>query len=304
MGKQDSLLKEFFTSNDHFIDLFNAKLFDGKSVLKSECCQEMNTGFVTKNKSERFVDVARMYKDVGVFGILLVENQSYIDYSMVVRAMEYITEAYRKQIKMKDRKLNRKDRLGMVYLIVFYTGETSWNGAKKLSELVDVPEEFKSSFQDFEMNLIEINGRKTYTFNNKDVSDLVEMTRSMYDDSIHRQEKLKVLNKATRQVKKLVGKITNSQWLVQNEDEEDMDMCEAEKAWARKLENKGREEGLVQGIERGIEQGIEQGLSQGAISNKKQMYTKLINKGKSVKEIADLFDTSVEDVQSALNYQA
>ncbi len=34
------------------------------------------------------------------------------------------------------------------------------------------------------------------------------------------------------------------------------------------------------------------------------MYTKLINKGKSIKEIADLFDTSVEEVQSALNYQA
>ena len=152
----------------------------------------------------------------------------------------------------------------------------------------DVPKEFKSSFQDFEMNLIEINGESTYTFSNKDVSDLVYMTRSMYDESIYEQEKLEAFNHSTGQVKRLVGKITNSEWLVQNEEEEDVDMCEAEKAWARKIEN------------RGLERGVEQGMYQ----NKKQMYTKLINKDKSVEEIADLFDTSVEEVQNTLNYQA
>lgn len=248
----------------------------------------MNTGFLTNNESERFVDVARMYKDVGVLGIFLVENQSYVDYSMVVRNLNYMALAYDKQIKVKNRKLNKKDSLGMVYLIVFYTGEKRWDGAKKLSELVDVPKEFKSSFQDFEMNLIEINGESTYTFSNKDVSDLVYMTRSMYDESIYEQEKLEAFNHSTGQVKRLVGKITNSEWLVQNEEEEDVDMCEAEKAWARKIENRG----------------LERGVEQGTVSKAKQMYTKLINKGKSVEEIADLFDTSVEEVQNALNYQA
>ena len=296
MIKQDTLLKEFFTSNDRFVDLFNAKLFDGENVLKAECCQEMNTGFLTNNESERFVDVARMYKDVGVLGIFLVENQSYVDYSMVVRNLNYMALAYDKQIKVKNRKLNKKDSLGMVYLIVFYTGEKRWDGAKKLSELVDVPKEFKSSFQDFEMNLIEINGESTYTFSNKDVSDLVYMTRSMYDESIYEQEKLEAFNHSTGQVKRLVGKITNSEWLVQNEEEEDVDMCEAEKAWARKIENRG--------LERGIKQGEARGVEQGTVSKAKQMYTKLINKGKSMEEIADLFDTSVEEVQNTLNYQA
>ena len=215
----------------------------------------MNTGFLTNNESERFVDVARMYKDVGVLGIFLVENQSYVDYSMVVRNLNYMALAYDKQIKVKNRKLNKKDSLGMVYLIVFYTGEKRWDGAKKLSELVDVPKEFKSSFQDFEMNLIEINGESTYTFSNKDVKDLVYMTRSMYDESIYEQEKLEAFNHSTGQVKRLVGKITNSEWLVQNEEEEDVDMCEAEKAWARKIENRGLERGIKQGEARGVEQG-------------------------------------------------
>ena len=73
-------------------------------------------------------------------------------------------------------------------------------------------------------------------------------------------------------------------------------MCEAEKAWARKIENRG--------LERGIKQGEARGVEQGTVSKAKQMYTKLINKGKSMEEIADLFDTSVEEVQNTLNYQA
>ena len=147
------------------------------------------------------------------------------------------------------------------------------------------------------MNLIEINGESTYTFSNKDVSDLVYMTRSMYDESIYEQEKLEAFNHSTGQVKRLVGKITNSEWLVQNEEEEDVDMCEAEKAWARKIENRGLERGIEQGLKQGEARGVEQGIA----SKAKQMYTKLINKGKSMEEIADLFDTSIEEVQSALN---
>ncbi len=51
---------------------------------------------------------------------------------------------------------------------------------------------------------------------------------------------------------------------------------------------------------RALNRGVEQGVSQ----NRRQMYLKLIHKGKSMEEIADLFDTSVEEVQGALNYQA
>ncbi len=293
---QDTLLKEFFKSNEHFIDLFNAKLFDGKDVLKPECCREIDAGLITNEQTQKYVDLAKVYEDSGILGVYIIENQSSIDYSMVVRSMNYMALTYEKQVKNMKRKLNSKDLLGMVYLIVFYTGEKRWDGAKRLSELVDVPKEFKKSFQDFEMNLIEINGETTYTFTNKDVRDLVYMTKSVYDQSIHTQKKLKEFNDSSRQVRRLVGNITDSKWLVQNEEMEEVEMCEAEKAWERKIENRG--------MKRGIEKGVARGVEQGAYQNKKQMYLKLVNKGKSVEEIADLFDTSVEEVQKSLNYRA
>ena len=251
MPKQDSLLKDFFKSNEHFIDLFNAKFFEGKEVLKPECCREINPVYQTKDEKERTVDVSRLYKDIGVLSIFIIENQSYVDYSMVIRSLEYMTEAYRNQMKEKRRKLNKKDSLGMVYLIVFYTGEKQWDGAKRLSELVNVPKEFKSSFQDFEMNLIEINGESSYNFSNKDVKDLVNMTRCVYDQSIHTQEKLLEFNDSTREVRKIVGKITDTDWIVQDEESEDIEMCEAERAWERKIESRGLERGVARGVEQG-----------------------------------------------------
>ena len=255
MSKQDSLLKDFFKSNKHFIDLFNAKFFEGKEVLKPECCREINTVYQTKNEKERTVDVSRLYKDIGVLSIFIIENQSYVDYSMVIRSLEYMTEAYRNQMKEKRRKLNKKDSLGMVYLTVFYTGEKQWDSAKRLSELVNVPKEFKSSFQDFEMNLIEINGESSYDFSNKDVKDLVNMTRCVYDQSIHTQEKLLEFNDSTREVRKIVGKITDTDWIVQDEESEEIEMCEAERAWERKIEDRGLERGVEQGMKEGVEQG-------------------------------------------------
>ena len=243
MIRQDSLLKDFFLSNDHFIDLFNAKLFDGENVLKPECCRDINTVHQTKKGTEKIVDLAKVYEDVGILSVFVIENQSTIDYSMVIRTLEYMLEVYRKQIKDKHRNLNKKDSLGMVYLIVFYTGEKRWDGAKKLSELVDVPERFKSTFQDFEMNLIEINGESTYNFSNKDVKDLVNMTRCIYDQSIHTKEKLMEFNDSTKEVRKIVGKITETDWIVQNENKEEVEMCEAERAREARVKNSGVEQG-------------------------------------------------------------
>ena len=275
MPKQDSLLKDFFKSNEHFIDLFNAKFFEGKEVLKPECCKEINTVLQTKRNTENIVDVIRAYEDIGVLGIFIVENQSYIDYSMVIRNMNYMSLAYDKQVKDKNRKLNKKDSLGMVYLIVFYTGEKQWDGAKRLSELVNVPKEFKSSFQDFEMNLIEINGESSYNFSNKDVKDLMNMTRCVYDQSIHTQEKLHEFNDSTREVRK----ITDTDWIVQNEESEEIEMCEAERAWERKIED------------RGMQHGVEQGQNE---------IIKTLSKTMSVVDIAKALSKTTEEIETIL----
>ena len=57
-----------------------------------------------------------------------------------------------------------------------------------------------------------------------------------------------------------------------------------------------KEEGIEEGLEQGIEQGIERGITQ----NKKEVIFKLFQKGKSIEEIADLLDLSIDEVRKIL----
>ena len=49
----------------------------------------------------------------------------------------------------KLKKNKAKEKLPMVHILVFYTGERPWNAASKLSELVEVDERFESYFHDY-----------------------------------------------------------------------------------------------------------------------------------------------------------
>ena len=124
---------------------------------------------------EKHVDVIRKYNDGNLYSAFIIENQSYADASMVVRATTYEYVAYERMLKattyeyvayermLKKNRNNKK--LPMVNILVFYTGERPWNAARQLSELVEVDERFESYFHDCKMNLIEITGNTSYNFN-------------------------------------------------------------------------------------------------------------------------------------------
>ena len=117
---------------------------------------------------EKHVDVIRKYNDGNLYSALIIENQSYADASMVVRAATYEYVAYERMLK-KSKKNKAKEKLPMVNILVFYTGERPWNAARQLSQLVEVDERFESYFHDYKMNLIEITGNTSYNFNEEDV---------------------------------------------------------------------------------------------------------------------------------------
>ena len=52
--------------------------------------------------------------------------------------------------------------------------------------------------------------------------------------------------------------------------------------------------------EEGIEQGLEQGLERGITQKQEEVIFKLYQKGKSVEEIADLLDLSIDEVRKIL----
>ena len=294
---KDKTMKEFLENNAYFVDFFNAYFFDGEKVLEAMNCEELDSEMNDANMDlEKHVDVIRKYNDGNLYSAFIIENQSCVDMSMVVRAAAYEFVAYDRMLK-KLKKNKAKGKLPMVHILVFYTGERPWNAANKLSQLVEVDERFESYFHDYQMNLIEITGNTSYNFNEEDVHNLFYICRSIYDQSIY-EEKSNSFGLVKSSVLKVVKTLTDVEWLdlEELEEKEEIEMCEAEKRW---LEVKSKE-WEAEGIKKGIEQGIEQGLEQGSEKKELEMYQKMMDKGFGIKAIASIFSVSEESVKNLL----
>ena len=310
MKLKDKTMKEFLENNAYFVDFFNAYFFNGEKVLKPENCEELDSEMNDANMDlEKHVDVIRKYNDGNVYSAFIIENQSRVDYSMVVRAATYEFVAYERMLK-KSKKNKVKEKLPMVHILVFYTGERPWNAARQLSELVEVDERFKSYFHEYKMNLIEITGNTSYNFNEEDVYNLFYICRSIYDQSIY-EGATKDFGLVKSSVLKVVKTLTDVEWLdlKELEEKEEIAMCEAEKRWlevkSKEWEAEGIRKGIEQGIERGIEQGIErgieQGIEQGVELGQVLLYKTMIKNGMSVNEISKVCSISVESLKQVLS---
>ena len=291
---KDKIMKEFLENNAYFVDFFNAYFFDGERVLKPENCMELDSEMNDSNMDlEKHVDVIRKYNDGNLYSAFIIENQSYVDMSMVVRAAVYEFVAYERMLKKSKKNRNNK-KLPMVNILVFYTGERPWNAARQLSELVEVDERFESYFHDYKMNLIEITGNTSYNFNEEDVYNLFYICRSIYDQSIY-EGTSNHFGLVKSSVLKVVKTLTDVEWLdlEELEEKEAIAMCEAEKRW---LEIKSKE-WKAEGIELGIKQGIEQGVELGQVL----LYKTMIKNGMSVNEISKVCSISVESLKRVLS---
>ena len=287
-------MKEFLENNAYFVDFFNAYFFDGKRVLKPENCMELDSEMNDSNMDlEKHVDVIRKYNDGNLYSAFIIENQSYVDMSMVVRAAVYEYVAYERMLK-KSKKNKSKEKLPMVHILVFYTGERPWNAASKLSELVEVDERFKVCFHDYQMNLIEITGNTSYNFNEEDVYNLFYICRSIYDQSIY-EGTINDFGLVKSSVLKVVKTLTDVEWLdlKELEKKEKIEMCEAEKRWLEVKSKEWEDEGIRKGIEQGIEQGVELGQV--------LLYKTMIKNGMSVNEISKVCSISVESLKRVLS---
>ena len=286
---KDKIMKEFLENNAYFVDFFNAYFFNGEKVLKPENCMELDSEMNDSNMDlEKHVDVIRKYNDGNLYSAFIIENQSYVDMSMVVRAAVYEFVAYERMLK-KSKKNGNNKKLPMVNILVFYTGERPWNAARQLSELVEVDERFESYFHDYKMNLIEITGNTSYNFNEEDVYNLFYICRSIYDQSIY-EGTSNHFGLVKSSVLKVVKTLTDVEWLdlEELEEKEAIAMCEAEKRW---LEVKSKE-WEAEGIRKGIEQGSEK--------KELEMYQTMVDKGFSISSIASIFSVSEESIERLL----
>ena len=296
MNSIDIESKKFLGQPKNFVSIFNALLFDGKQVLKPEYLKDENSELVM-NVSSKHVDIIKRYEDGTYLDLFVIESQSYVDPSMVARVMEYESIARMRYIRQNFKKhIPMHTRLPMILTVVLYVGESKWNAAKRLSELEIIHPGFEEMFNEFKLNLIELNTNHKYNTGEKATQDLFDLLRMIYTKQILKEDLDREFNRDALYFAYVVTKNKELLNIYQKSEKGDVKVCRALDEMFEESTNKG----IQMGIKQGFEQGIEQGIVQGIELNRFEVYQTMLDKGFSIKAIASIFSVSEESIKKLL----
>lgn len=287
--KPKTILKNFWGDNEHFADVINSVLFEGKEVLKPDLLEESDSevSSVIKLKEntislERIRDVVKKTMLGMDWVIIGIENQMKPHYGMPLRTMLYDSLNYLKQwneLEKKNRKeknlktpeeflsgITKEDRLKPVITLVIYYGEEAWDGPKSLREMISsVDEKLDRLLPDYGMNLLEVRNSEKYQFKNQEVEDVFEISRNIFEGKYDILKEQYSTKSISSEIAAVVGAITGSDSLIKyarDSGREEIDMCKA-------LEEL-REEGKLEG-ERRILSLIQRLLSENRVDEIKEV---------------------------------
>ena len=276
--QKDISLKTFWRDNEHFADLFNATVFNGRQVLKPDKLTEMDTDvsatIQSKNYNESITrnrDVVKKMSDGVEFNILGLEIQGKTHYAMPLRTMTYDALGYIKEyndIKKQHKVhkdsfsspeeflsgIDKSDRFHPIITLVLYYGDSLWDGPSCLADMmVSMPDNIKAYFSDYKLNLVQILDSDKYTFYNEDVRDVFNIARSIYNkdiDSIFSEYKTRNVD---NEVMKLISVLTATPQIMNlckpNEQGGKVNMCKAMEELKAEWQGESRKEGIELGID-------------------------------------------------------
>ena len=203
--KPDSADKVYWRQNETFADLFNAYLYNGEQVIKSEELEELDTdasdvveiGEVKESirGARDVIKIAKKYNGVE-YVLLAIENQGGIHYAMPIRVMGYDHYSYNKQyndrknyykkndIKLKDDEflsgIRKTDKFLPVITLVLYYGEKDWDGPRSLYDMLVIPDRIKHFVGNYPINIIQMKDNDLVLHNQYNV-DLFKIMSIIYD---------------------------------------------------------------------------------------------------------------------------
>lgn len=180
MSKKDVMTAIYLRDKNRFAYLINVYCFEGRSVIRPEDIQEIDSTEIHVQKKQKNLYVSKKYRDLTrrvvcgtQFLIINVEDQTHVDYAMPIRVMGYDANRYEKQLadrKQEHREkkdltgpeflsgISREDRFLPVITLVLYFGK-HWDGARSLWELLDmntVLPEFQDFIADYPLYVFEV----------------------------------------------------------------------------------------------------------------------------------------------------
>lgn len=283
MGKVDNITKKYMKQNDRFADACNYFLFNGESVIRADELEDRDITElgVFEGKNSKVASIQRL-RDVlkrcivksanGVtYMIIGIENQTDIDYAMVIRNMVYDALNYASQVETyakehrtkKDLEgaeflsgLAKKDKLMPVVTLTIYWKSGKWDGARSLHEMLDIDNaEILEYVSDYKLNLIVPDDIEDFSkfktelgkvLNFINYSENKEEIRRRYLNAESSEE-----SKLSKDAVILLNECVKADIRITEDEGEEKDMCKGIKDLMDEARGEGREEGREEGEIRG-----------------------------------------------------
>ena len=179
----------------------NGALFQGRKVVKPEELEPADERAVyhgVKAGESRALEVisdkARTWRG-SLVHIITIQNQTYVDYRMVLRNMLSESIGYHRQWKRKKvghrrakdfqngsdaflSGINEDEKFIPIITLVVYCGtEHGWDGARCLYDLLDIDDEMKEFVTNYKLNLYDCHEHDTFDEYHTGLRQLFEMIR-------------------------------------------------------------------------------------------------------------------------------
>lgn len=234
MGRADVYESDYLESEEIFADLVNGVLYQGRRVVRPEDLREQDgelRSLSGKIAKKTIRDKVRLWKGT-ILAVFVVENQTKVDYHMVIRAMLSESMAYDKQWKKrKDQLSSGKEKLSpdefisgmrkedkfipVITIVVYYGTEKPWDGAKSLYELLDAEGYEKEVFPfitNYQLNVFDYHDHDSFGQFHTELQTVFEFLRYSDNEKLlrekmesHREQYEELSNEA----KILLAQLTN-----------------------------------------------------------------------------------------------
>ena len=279
MGKKDLWQSDYFEDKRRFADMVNGSLFQGKQLVKAGELEEVDSQLVYHGKTEETVKVIRdkAYRWKGQqVSIVVLENQSYIDYRMVFRVMLEEVIGYLKQQKRAYRKwkdngypftqeeflsqMRKEEKFIPEIILVVNLDRKKWDGAKSLYELLDIEEELKPFVTNYKINVFDYHEYREFSnfqTENRFLFELLSNSKNEEKmDKIIKQylNEYELEEEAAKAIFGMLDiKVDINDYMEKTEKGRNCNMC---KAWDDHME-RGRTEGRIEGEQNAIKKSLQ-----------------------------------------------
>lgn len=303
--KHDKLYRDLLNNKEEFY-LFLQDFF---GYFLSYDISKYNRNFILHDYSNNYSDIVYKLKGIPIY--LLLEHQSYIDYSIPYRIYQYYHCILEDTVNTKNLKA-KNHQVPLVTPIILYTGSKPWNFVFNFQEQqfdytynqklnngkLSLSYNFINIHDFSKEELLKMNSMVAYAMaidKCDNVSELIDTIYLVYDVCSNQQKKY-LYRMIVYLLKPIIPKGIYLDLLKKFNCEEETYMEELIERMKKDMEyrrKKAEQEGMEQGMKQGMEQGMEQGIKEGMIKTAKRMLTRNM----SLEDISDITGLSMQEIK-------